>query len=153
MSVRNGIEAISMRSKIAGDNASRNGLSPRRWVVRVRVDDATWSVSGRCTSRRAVMIDSMRGINEKRRSLRRKWLATHGLIKMKPENPSQVDRALDKLGFIMVCTHPTVSPHVGSVSPSHMKLPTKAQMAEMNSVTGTKKEVAIITGRTKTRRR
>ena len=41
MSVRNGIEASSMRSKIAGDNASRNELSTRRWVVRVRVDDAT----------------------------------------------------------------------------------------------------------------
>ena len=41
MSVRNGIEASSMRSKIAGDNASRNELSTRRWVVRVRVDEAT----------------------------------------------------------------------------------------------------------------
>ena len=40
MSVRNGIEATSMRSNMAGDNARRNGLSARRCVVRVNVDDA-----------------------------------------------------------------------------------------------------------------
>ena len=41
---------------------------------------------------------------------------------------------------------PTVSPQVGSVSASHMKLPMNAQIAEMNNVTGMKKDVAIITG-------
>ena len=50
-------------------------------------------------------------------------------------------------------THPTVSPQVGTVSPSHMKLPTKAQIAEINNVAGINTEVAIITGRTNTRSR
>ena len=72
MSVRNGIDAMSVISNIAGDSASRNGLVMRRCVVRVRVDDATCSVSGKCMSLLAVMIDSTRGINEKRRSLGKK---------------------------------------------------------------------------------
>lgn len=41
---------------------------------------------------------------------------------------------------------PTVSPQVGSVSASHMKLPMNAQIAEMNSVTGMKNDVTIMTG-------
>ena len=40
MSVRNGIEATNMMSNIAGDSARRNGLSARRCVVRVKVDEA-----------------------------------------------------------------------------------------------------------------
>lgn len=41
---------------------------------------------------------------------------------------------------------PTVSPQVGSVSASHMKLPINAQIAETNNVTGMKKDVATMTG-------
>jgi hypothetical protein len=48
---------------------------------------------------------------------------------------------------------PVVSPHVGSVSPSHMKLPTNAQIADMNNVAGINTDVMIITGRTNIRRR
>jgi hypothetical protein len=86
----------------------------------------------------------MRGINEKRRSLRGKWLVT---------SSHQNEGPPISLALITAYTHPTVSPHVGSVSPSHMKLPMKAQIADMNNVTGTKNEVAIITGRTKMRKR
>ena len=50
-------------------------------------------------------------------------------------------------------TYPTVSPQVGSLSPSHMKLPIKAQRAETNRVAGMNTEVAIMTGLTKMRRR
>ena len=46
-------------------------------------------------------------------------------------------------------TDPTVSDQVGSVPDSHMKLPTKAQMAEMNSVAGINADVASSTGLTK----
>lgn len=48
---------------------------------------------------------------------------------------------------------PTVSPHVGSWSPSHIKLPTKAQIAEMKSVAGINSEVATMTGLTNIRKR
>lgn len=47
-------------------------------------------------------------------------------------------------------THPTVSPHDGSVPSSHMKLPTKAQIADMNKVIGMKRDVANNTGLTNT---
>jgi len=47
-------------------------------------------------------------------------------------------------------TYPTLSPQVGSISPSHIKLPTKAQTAETKSVAGTKTDVASITGFTNT---
>ena len=49
-------------------------------------------------------------------------------------------------------THPTVSPHVGSSSPFHMKLPTKAQTADMNSVAGMNTDVATMTGLTNIRK-
>lgn len=52
----------------------------------------------------------------------------------------------------MMLTYPTVSPQVGTVSPSHMKLPTNAQMAEIRRVAGMNTDVAIMTGRTNTRR-
>lgn len=48
---------------------------------------------------------------------------------------------------------PVVSPHVGSVSPSHMKLPTNAQIADMNNVAGINTDVMIMTGRTNIRKR
>lgn len=41
---------------------------------------------------------------------------------------------------------PIVSPQVGSVSASHMKLPINAQIAEMSRVVGVKNDVAIMTG-------
>ena len=56
-------------------------------------------------------------------------------------------------GMIAKSLSPTVSPQVGSVSASHMKLPTNAQMAEMNKVTGMKNDVAIMTGLMKIRKR
>jgi hypothetical protein len=46
-----------------------------------------------------------------------------------------------------------VSPHVGSWSPSHIKLPTNAHTAEINNVAGTKTVVATITGPTNTLKR
>jgi len=47
-------------------------------------------------------------------------------------------------------TYPMLSPQVGSISPSYMKLPTKAQTAETKSVAGKKTDVASITGFTNT---
>jgi len=37
-------------------------------------------------------------------------------------------------------TYLMLSPQVGSISPSHIKLPTKAQTAETKSVAGTKND-------------
>ena len=63
----------------------------------------------------------------------------------KSTNRRAVKRARTR-GMIAKSLSPTVSPHVGSVSASHMKLPMKAQIAEMNNVTGMKKDVTIMTG-------
>ena len=49
--------------------------------------------------------------------------------------------------------NPTVSPQVGSVFASHMKLPINAQIAEMNNAKGMKNDVAIMTGLMKTCKR
>ena len=43
-------------------------------------------------------------------------------------------------------TYPTVSPHVGLVPSSHMKLPMNAQIEDTNNVAGMKTEVAKMTG-------
>ena len=70
------------------------------------------------------------------------------------EAAGDLDRSGEGGGEAGNCeTHPQDSPQVGSVSPSHMKLPTKAQTAERKRVTGTKTVVAMTTGLTKTRRR
>jgi|SRR6266436_1436680 len=49
--------------------------------------------------------------------------------------------------------YPQVSPQVGTVSPSHMKLPANAQMEEINNVAGTKTVVPMTTGLTNTLKR
>ena len=63
----------------------------------------------------------------------------------KSTNRRAVRRARRR-GMIAKSLSPTVSPQVGSVSASHMKLPTNAQIAEMNNATGMKNDVAIMTG-------
>ena len=50
-------------------------------------------------------------------------------------------------------TNMTVSPHLGSSSPSHMKLSTMVQTAEIRRETGMKTEVTIMTGLTNTYKR
>ena len=87
---------------------------------------------GRLTRRRAVSRESPNGIREKSRRL--------------DASQTNVAKSVD------VDTYPHVSPQVGVVSPSHIKLPTNAHIAEMKSVAGTNTEVTITTGLTKTRR-
>ena len=77
------------------------------------------------------MIARISGINEKRRSLRR--------VPLMVILDNKSSRA-----------HPMVSDQVGTVPASHIKLPTNAHMAEMNSVTGMNAEVASKTGLTNT---
>jgi hypothetical protein len=50
-------------------------------------------------------------------------------------------------------TYPQVSPQVGTVSLSHMKLPANAQMEEIKRVAGTKTLVPMTTGLTNTLKR
>ena len=45
-----------------------------------------------------------------------------------------------------IVSYPTVSLQVGSLPSSHMKLPTNAQMDDMNKVAGMNTDVAKITG-------
>jgi hypothetical protein len=49
-------------------------------------------------------------------------------------------------GMIARSLSPAVSPQVGFVSASHMKLPVNTQIAEVNNATGMKNDEAIITG-------
>ena len=37
-----GIDAMSIKTRIPGDNASKNGLLMSRWVARVSVEDVVW---------------------------------------------------------------------------------------------------------------
>lgn len=67
--VRNGIDATSITSRIAGDKARRKGLARRRCVVNVRVEEVVCISRGKLRSRRPVIIDKVNGTREKRRSL------------------------------------------------------------------------------------
>jgi len=90
---------------------------------------------GRWSNRRAVNIDRVSGMREKRRRLSIRLLISR------------------KINEVRKNAYPTVSPQVGGISPSHMKLPTKAQIAEINRVAGMKTDVATMTGFTKIRSR
>lgn len=43
----NGMLPISMRTRIAGERANKNGLVIKRWVVRVRVEEVVCIWRGR----------------------------------------------------------------------------------------------------------
>jgi hypothetical protein len=129
----NGIDATSMARRIAGESARRKGFARRSRVVRSRIEEVEWISRGKSTKRLAVMIERTRGIIENNRRLSALMSCA---LKIKTRG-----------------THPTVSPQVGSWSPSHMKLPTKAQIAEIKSVAGMNTDVATMTGRTNIRRR
>ena len=101
-------------------------------MVRSRIEEAEWISRGKSNKRRAVTMERTRGTRENNRRL--KTLMSYA-------------------GKRSEITHPTVSPQVGSWSPSHMKLPTKAQIAEIKRVAGMNTDVATMTGRTNTRRR
>lgn len=132
MSVTNGIDMSRAARRTAGDSARRKGLRYRRSVVVISSADVVCMSRGRLTRRRAVSRESTSGISEKSRRL--------------DADQTSIATSDD------VVTHPHVSPQVGVEPPSHIKLPTNAHMAEMKSVAGTKTEVAITTGLTKTRR-
>jgi len=66
--------------RIAGDSARRKGFAMRRCVVSVRVDEVTCISRGRYMSRRAVKIDSARGINANMRRLINQWSVVNLVI-------------------------------------------------------------------------
>lgn len=125
--VKKGIEPISAMRRIRGDSASKKGLEMRRSVERVRTEDVACISWGKRVNRLDVIKARMRGMSEKRRKLK-------------------VCQSCPQFQNICMVTHPTVSPHVGSVPSSHMKLPMNAQMAEIVKVAGIKTEVANNTG-------
>jgi hypothetical protein len=129
--VTKGSEARSDIRRIHGERTRRRGFWMSRLVVSVRVADVVWICWGSLRRRREVIMHRTKGISENKRRLLQ-------LFRFHKDD--------DKTK-----TYPVDSPHVGSVSLSHMKLPTNAQTADMNSVAGTKTEVAIITGPTNIR--
>jgi hypothetical protein len=67
--VTNGIEAIKIMRRMAGESARRKGLATRSCDVRSRIDDVEWILRGRSIRRRAVINDRTRGITENKRKL------------------------------------------------------------------------------------
>ena len=71
MRVTKGIDAMSIKTRIAGDKASKNGLLMRRCDARVSVEEVVWIWRGRSRSLRAVIRDRTKGIMANSRSLKR----------------------------------------------------------------------------------
>jgi len=71
MRVTKGIDAMSIKTRIAGDKVSKNGLLMSRCDARVSVEEVVWICRGRSRSLRAVIRDRTKGIMANSRSLKR----------------------------------------------------------------------------------
>jgi len=71
MRVTKGMDAMSIKTRIAGERASKKGLLMRRWVARVSVEDVVWIWQGRSSSLRAVIREKTKGMIANSRSLRK----------------------------------------------------------------------------------